>query len=341
MHHLFQNENPFMPLPNIIESISIELDKINRYPELFPESLRNNLSLKLGVPSDMIMIGAGAAGIALTSLQTLSKANFNITYSWRNFEAYPLISNIVGAYTSTIPLRQDGTQDLDALINKAKQTDVIILCNPHNPTGEFIQSDILYSFITRIPKRTFIILDEAYIEYVTDFPLPVSVRWIEKFPNLIVIRSFSKAYGLAGMRIGYGIAHPDIAYRVNSLQLPFSVNSLSNAAALASLEATEELMYRVRYIASERRRIFSYLRNQGWNVLHSQTNFLWIHEPKKTALLEKLLRNENIIAKVYPDEGVRITLARPAVNPRPVRGCRKRRVLSVKICVLLLSADLL
>ncbi|TDB59992.1 aminotransferase class I/II-fold pyridoxal phosphate-dependent enzyme [Photorhabdus khanii] len=322
MHPLSKNENPFMPLPNVTESISIELDKINRYPESFPESLRNNLSLKLEIPSEMIMIGAGSAGIALTSLQALSKPNFKIAYSWRNFEAYPLISNIVGAHISTIPLRTDGTQDLEALINKSKQTDVIILCNPHNPTGEFIQSDDLYSFLTSIPNTTFIILDEAYIEYVTDFTPPDSIHWIEKFPNLIVIRSFSKAYGLAGMRIGYGIAHPDIVSKINSSQLPFSVNSLSNAAALASLKATEKIMHRVRYIASERQRISSYLHNQGWNVLHSQTNFLWIHEPKKTMLLEKLLKNENIVAKVYPGEGVRITLGSKDDNDAIVRALK-------------------
>ncbi|GAA0469920.1 aminotransferase class I/II-fold pyridoxal phosphate-dependent enzyme [Streptomyces stramineus] len=315
MHHfLALNENPLPPLASVAAEIARTVDGVNRYPEFFPERLKSSIAGWLGVPEAQVVVGAGSVGVALQALQARVRPGRGLVYGWRNFDAYPLLAQMTGAEPVQVPLLPDGHQDLVALAKAAVDADAVIVCNPHNPTGQLLDAAELKEFVALVPSDTLVVLDEAYIEFVAEAERPDALAWIREFPNLLVLRTFSKAFGLAGMRVGYGVAHPDLAARVNGFQLPYSMSSLSLAAVESSLRAEQELQERVRFIVAQRDEVFRALGDGGWRVLPSHTNFLWLDEPDRVEQIRTRLEGAGVTARYYPGEGVRLTLGDQASN---------------------------
>ncbi|MEU7168730.1 aminotransferase class I/II-fold pyridoxal phosphate-dependent enzyme [Streptomyces morookaense] len=314
-HLLMLNENPLPPLPSVAEEITRQVGRVNRYPEFFPDHLKSAIATWLGLPGDQVVVGAGSVGVALQALQAAVRPGRQLVYGWRNFDAYPLLARMAGARPVEVPLLPGGHQDITAIAKAAAaDTGAVIICNPHNPTGQRVDADELRELIASVPSDTVVVLDEAYIEFVPAVERPPSVEWTREFPNLLVLRTFSKAYGLAGMRVGYGVASPGLAGRINAFQLPFAMSSLSVAAVEASLKAEDELRERVAFLVSERERVLAGLRSADWAALPSHTNFFWLDEPERVEQVRTRLEAAGVAARHYPGEGVRITVGDRAAN---------------------------
>ncbi|MFD7340333.1 aminotransferase class I/II-fold pyridoxal phosphate-dependent enzyme [Streptomyces violascens] len=308
------NENPLPPLPSVAAEVARRANDLNRYPEFYPEYLKKVIAEWLGAPQDRVAVGSGSVGVALQALQACVRPGGKIVYGWRNFDAYPLLADMTGARSAQVPLLPGGRQDLEAMAKESVDADAVIVCNPHNPTGNLLAASELREFISLVPSDTLILLDEAYIEFVSEDARPDSLAWPREFPNLLVLRTFSKAYGLAGMRVGYGVSSPELAARTNRFQLPFAISNLSVAAVEASLRAENELNARVRHLTVERDRLAHGLRAGGWRVLPSDTNFLWFDEPSRVEELAALLIGAGVEARCYPGEGARLTVGDTVSN---------------------------
>ncbi|NEY35857.1 aminotransferase class I/II-fold pyridoxal phosphate-dependent enzyme [Streptomyces sp. PRKS01-65] len=314
MHRLALNENPLPPLPTVTNAIARASREANRYPEFFPRRLEQAIAAWQRVPGSCVVAGPGSVGVAQHAVQALVRPGGTLAYGWRNFDAYPLLAEMTGVRALPVPLLPGGHQDLDRLAEAAADADAVILCNPHNPTGRLVPAHELKNFVSAVPTRTTVLLDEAYIEFVQPPERPETTQWIHEFPHLIVLRTFSKAYGLAGLRVGYGIACEDLARRLRTRQLPYAIGPVAAAAVEAALGCASELEERVRLVAGERERTARGLAEQGWQVLPSHANFLWLDEPERTGELARLLERAGIQGRVLPGEGVRLTIGDRADN---------------------------
>ncbi|GAA2728010.1 aminotransferase class I/II-fold pyridoxal phosphate-dependent enzyme [Streptomyces nogalater] len=319
-HRLTLNEHPLPPLDSVAAEIARHATAVNRYPEFYPERLRGIVADWLGLPGEQVVLGAGSVGVALQALQAGVSAGGGLAYGWRNFDAYPLLAGMVGARRIEVPLLPGGHQDLDALAKAVQDADAVIVCNPHNPTGRLVPGDELKEFVGRVPEHVLVVLDEAYIEFVAPSGRTDSLRWIREFPNLLVLRTFSKAWGLADMRVGYGVTSPEWAARIRRHQLPYSLSTLSAVAVETSLRARPELEERIAVIVGERERLAGGLARGGWEVLPSQTNFLWLDEPERTEEIRLALESEGVQARVYAGEGVRLTVGDTDANDSVLRA---------------------
>lgn len=314
------NENPLPPLEPVAAAIAHHIATVNRYPEFHPERLRDVIADWLGFPREGVVTGSGSVGVAFQALQAAVRPGGGLAYGWRNFDAYPLLAGMAAARPIEIPLLPGGYQDLTALAKASADADAVIVCNPHNPTGRFVPAPELREFLALVPTDTMVVLDEAYIEFVDAGERPDAADWVHEFPNLLVLRTFSKAYGLADMRVGYGMTSPRLARRINRFQLPFSMSSLSAVAVDAALREQDELIRRVDFIVRERERVSRGLSRAGWNVLPSQTNFLWFDEPEHTRDIREALERNGVLARYYEGEGVRLTIGETDANDVVLRA---------------------
>lgn len=325
LHQLCLNESPFGPLPAVSLALANSIMQTNRYPEFYPERLTELIADRLGLATGSVAVGSGSVGVALQLLQAVIEPGDAMVYGWRNFDAYPLLARMAGARPVEVPLRPDGRQDLDAMASKlGPATKVMVLCNPHNPTGSLITSQELAAFLGKIPQNVVIILDEAYIEFARGPGVPDGLALLTDHPNLLVLRTFSKAYGLAALRVGYAFAGPDLIASVRSRQLPFGINSYAFDAVKASLEATAELRQRIDTVLAERDRLSYLLYLAGRPALPSNANFLWLAEPDLVEECEAALAGVRVLARCYPGEGIRITVGDRDANDAVVAGlCAK------------------
>ena len=242
-------------------------------------------------------------------------------FAWRSFEAYPILVELAGARPVRIPLDHLEGHDLDAMAAAVTdRTKVILLCTPNNPTGVPISHDRIEAFLGTVRSDILVVIDEAYVEYAEAGSGPDSLALYRRFPNVCILRTFSKAYGLAGLRVGYAVASPAIAEGLRRTALPFAVSALAQKAAVASLDAGEEMEARVAAVRQERSRMAAQLEAQGWKLQPSQGNFLWIRADEE--LLARLVEGFNgagIMVRAYQGDGVRITVADPASNDRVLR----------------------
>ena len=247
-------------------------------------------------------------------IQITSTVGDEVLFGWRSFEIYPLQVRIAGAMPVQVPLT-DYTHDLDAMLAAiTDRTRLIFVCNPNNPTSTVVNPDALARFVEAVPSDILIALDEAYVEYIRDGLLPDSFGLVRKHSNVVVLRTFSKAYGLAGLRIGYAVGDPDLITALSKVYVPFTATSISQAAAVASLDAADELLARTDAVVAERARVTATLRDAGYTVPPSQANFVWIPLPGRAQEFAKDSANSRIIVRPYGDDGVRVTVAAPHEN---------------------------
>ena len=313
---LSSNENPLPPLPSVVEAIAASGHTVHRYPDMFAADLVEKLAERQGVEPAGVVVGAGSVAVLAHLLQAYAGPGREVIYAWRSFEAYPILTSLAGAASVTVPLAAGGRHDLEAMADAITDaTSVVLVCSPNNPTGPTVGADEFGAFLKRVPAEVLVILDEAYLEFVED---PASVQgddfigtkaW-ETHPNVVVLRTMSKAYGLAGLRVGFALGLPQILAPVRACVTPFSVSSAAQAAALASLEAQAELLERVAGIVAERARVVAALAADGWSTPDAQGNFVWIQADARTAELVAHLGSQSpaILVRPFANEGVRISI---------------------------------
>lgn len=314
---LASNESHYLPLPSVLSAIASAAVRANRYPDMASVNLRDRIAEELDVTSEHIAVGPGSVGVLAQLIAAICEPADEVIFAWRSFEAYPILCQVAGATAIQVPLTADEKHDLAAMAEAiTKKTKVIILCSPNNPTGTSISSDELEKFLAKVPARVLVVLDEAYRDYDPD-SAPDSMALFAKHPNLCLLRTFSKAYGLAGLRVGFAVATPDIAEGLRRTQVPFSVNAVAEAAAVAALNAGEEVAARAAEVAEERERVVQAARELGWEIPDSSANFFWLRleNPERTQLLEAFDTAE-ILVRGYPTDGIRITIAGREANNR-------------------------
>jgi histidinol-phosphate aminotransferase len=317
---LASNETPYPPLPHVIDRIAAAAAEINRYPDNFSTELTAVLARKLGVAVEQVRVGCGSVSLCTQLAQAVADADEEIIYAWRSFEAYPIIASVSGASSIQVPLDSGHVHDLDAMAERISgKTRLIFVCNPNNPTGTAVDRDALVRFLRSVPADVVVGLDEAYREFVTDASVPDGLTLLEEFPNIVVLRTFSKAYGLAGLRVGYAVAgDPAITNALRQTQVPFAVSTVAQAAALASLEpeAEAQLLARVADIAAERDRVHAELLELGYEVPPSQANFVWVPLGDATTEWAAGCEERKVIVRGFAGAGARVTVSTPDENDR-------------------------
>jgi len=313
-HKLSSNESPYGPLPSVAEVIAEAGRGVNRYPDNGAEALTAALADRFDVPADHIAVGCGSVGVLKQLVEAVADHTAEVLYAWRSFEAYPTLIDLTGATSIQVPLR-DETHDLAAMADAiTPRTRLILVCNPNNPTGTVVGRQQLTAFLDQVPADCLVVLDEAYREYIRDESVPNGAELYLDRPNVAVLRTFSKAYGLAGLRVGFLIGHPPVADAIRKTMLPFTVSSIAQAAAVASLTAEAELLERVETIVKERDRVRSALLADGWTVPVTEANFVWLRLGPHTTAFAEACEQAGIAVRPFAGEGARISVGTPEAN---------------------------
>ncbi|GIH11723.1 putative phenylalanine aminotransferase [Rhizocola hellebori] len=312
---LASNEVPFGPLPGVVEALAEAATGINRYPDMGVAVLRDKLADRLGVAPDRVVTGCGSVAMAEHLARTTCMPGDNILYSWRSFEAYPIIAATTAAESVKVPNTPEHGHDLAAM-SKAitDRTRMILVCNPNNPTGTSVRRAELDEFLDRVPEDIIVVLDEAYREFVTDPEVTDGLQTYGDRPNVVVLRTLSKAWGLAGLRVGYLVAQPEVAAAVRKVVTPFSTNSAAQAAALAALDAETEMRRRCDIIISERERVQNVLAQWFPGIPPSQANFVWLPLHDRATEFAQACETHQIIVRPFAGDGVRVTIGTPDEN---------------------------
>jgi len=316
---LSSNENPFPPLPGVIEATAAAVAQMNRYPDIANIEMTRALSSRLGVPGEQLAFGTGSVAVLYHLLQAACEAGDEVVYGWRSFEAYPIAVQLTGATGVPVPLAPGAVHDLEAMRRAVtRDTKVIMLCTPNNPTGPALQHQQVIDFIDSVPDQIMIVLDEAYVEFITD---PQGLRGLNALPgrpNVVVLRTFSKAYGLAGFRVGYCVADPQVAAAVRAVALPFGVSIAAQAAVIASLDAEQVLLERVAELVKARDALAVGLRDLGFDIPDAQGNFVWLPGGPQTVAYAAAFARSGVAVRPYASggdwDGLRITVGEPAAN---------------------------
>ncbi|WP_168582497.1 histidinol-phosphate transaminase [Gephyromycinifex aptenodytis] len=319
-YKMSSNENPFPPLPGVVEVVAAAAAEMNRYPDMATTALRARIAEHVGVSPQEIVTGTGSTGVLGYLVTATCEAGDEVIYAWRSFEAYPILVALSGARSVQVPLTAGEGHDLPAMAEAiTANTRLILVCNPNNPTGTAISARELEDFLAQVPPHVLVVLDEAYVEFCTDEDRPDGLEFYRDHPNLVVLRTFSKAYGLAGMRVGYAIAHPPVADVLRKCVLPFGVSDMASRAAIASLDARDELLERVATLVAERERLAAELVAQGWDVPHTQANFVWLPLREHASAFAAAAEAEGLSVRAFEGEGVRCSIDAPEANERLLR----------------------
>ncbi|MEO7348909.1 MAG: histidinol-phosphate transaminase [Terrimesophilobacter sp.] len=304
---LSSNENPFDPLPEVLEAIA--KGAINRYPDAAATALSDRLAERFGVTRASVHVGSGSVSILAQLIQAAAGPGDEVLYSWRSFEAYPGLVTVAGANSVMVPNTADHRHDLIAMAAAVTdRTRVAIVCTPNNPTGTIVTAQEFHDFMASVPHDLLVLLDEAYVEFVTD-PLAVNGRDVlGQYPNLVVLRTFSKAFGLAGLRVGYAIGPERILDAARSTAIPLSVTEAAQRAAIAALDHEDKVMDRVGVLTQRRDELVSAVRDLGASVPVSQSNFFWLPTGADTAAANEVLFAHGIVARALMPEGIRISI---------------------------------
>ena len=307
---LASNEVAAGPLPSVVQAIAAAAAEVHRYPDSGCNELSRRLATKLDEPVERIAVGCGSVTLCQQMIQALCTEQDSVMFPWRSFEAYPTVTQVVGAQQIRVPLTRDHALDLDAMAAAiTPSTRLVFVCTPNNPTGTLIRRAELTRFIDAVPANVMVVLDEAYWEFVDDPDAPDGLDLARERDNVAVLRTFSKAYGLAGLRVGYAVAPERVATALNKVYVPFSVNHIGQAAAIASLDAEAELMARVDVIKQERVRVRDELLAMGYDVPETQANFVWLPLGERTAAFNEHCLSHKVIVRAFAGDGARVTVS--------------------------------
>lgn len=314
-YKLSSNENPYPPLPGVVEKATASLLALNRYPDMGVSALHAAIAQRYGVDVGSVASGAGSVAVLYHLLQATCEEGDEVVYAWRSFEAYPIAVGLTGATDVQVPLTAEARHDLPAMLAAVTdRTRVVVVCSPNNPTGPSVHHDELAAFLDAVPSDVFVAIDEAYIEFVRDPLTPDGLELAGGRDNVVVLRTFSKAYGLAGLRVGFAIGPPAIAEAIRKCALPFGVSSVAQAAAIASLDAEPQLLDRVTAIVTERSRVHDALTRQGWTVPDAQGNFVWLALGDDSLAFADACNTAGVSVRPFAGDGVRVSIGEAPAN---------------------------
>lgn len=328
---LSSNENPWGPVKEVAKVLA-DFDQVHRYPDSLSTDLRIKLGEQLGVPADDIVTGAGSLGALNQILATFAGGNEDgsqdeVIYAWRSFEAYPISVGLAGAKSVQVPNLPNGAHDLDGMLAAiTDKTTVIMVCTPNNPTGPAVTESALRDFLDKVPSHVLVIVDEAYFEFCAASDIACDeeapVNGLDVYPdyeNVVILRTFSKAQGLAGLRVGYSISHPNITQYLRVGATPFAVTAIAQQAAIASIEHNDAVMERVQHLVDERERVVTELTNQGWWIPDTYANFVWLPLGEHTAEFAALAEENALSVRPFAGEGVRVSIGEDDANTRFIK----------------------
>ena len=312
---LSSNELPYPPQDAVVEAITRAATGVNRYPEMTGDSLTQALARRWGVEAEQVVVGNGSVALIQHLLDAVCEPGDEVVIPWRSFEAYPLCVAVAGARAVRVPLTPDVPAMLAAI---TPRTRVVMACTPNNPTGTVLTAEELAELVAGVPRDVVVLIDEAYLDFVTDPGAGDALTLLAGAPNLVVSRTFSKAHALAGMRVGYLVCEPGLAAASRSVTTPFGVNLPAQAAATAALGQGElaRTAERSAAVAAERDRVVEALRTQGWQVPEAQGNFVWLGVGEQTTTLAEHFRGAGILVRPFAGEGVRVSVGTTSDNER-------------------------
>ncbi len=274
---LASNETPWPPRPEVLEAVEAQLRNLNRYPDPEKSLLRRRISERTGVPAARVAVGNGSCEILLAAADAMLEPGAEVVYAWPSFSIYPHLAAMAGARAVTVPLNDAGEHDLEAMAREVTvATRIVIVCNPNNPSATALPPAAIDAFTAELPRHVAVILDEAYVEFSMLQDPDESIDLLERHPNLVLLRTFSKVYGLCGLRAGYALGSEEFRLAVDRVRQPFSVNALAQAAASEALTHVDEVERRVEQTAIERLHVESELAERGLETTDSQANFSWV-----------------------------------------------------------------
>ena len=316
-YKLSSNENPYPPLPGVLEAATRAAGQMNRYPDMGNAALYAALSSRLGVPEEDLALATGSVALIYQLVQAFCDPGDEVVFAWRSFEAYPIAVTAAAAKAVMVPVLADGRHDLDAMAAAVTdRTKVVLVCTPNNPTGPAVAQAELDAFLAQVPPHVLVVVDEAYVEFVRmDDPID-GVATYRAHGNVVLTRTFSKAYGLAGFRVGYAVGPAPLAGALRAVSLPFGVSSIAQAAAVSSLEHEAELLERVDALVAERERVVLGLAEVGWPVPAPQGNFVWFQLGERTTAFAAAADQAGIVVRPFAGEGARVSIGETEANDR-------------------------
>jgi histidinol-phosphate aminotransferase len=323
---LASNESPYGLLPGVAGVLAEHAAGVSRYPDMGATRLIEAIAGHHGVEPERIAVGAGSVEVCGQLAAAAVEGGDEVIFGWRAFEAYPIITAVVGGNAVRVPLTAAHVHDIDAMAAAVTdRTSLVFLCNPNNPTGTVVDADALRRLVDGIPEYVLVVIDEAYREYADPALVPDAFELLGDRPNVAVTRTFSKAYALAGLRVGYCLAAPDVASAVRKCQVPFSVSALAQEAAIAALGDGEEVSRRAKLTVAERERVRAALRDAGYEVPASQANFVWLPLGERTTAFAESCLAGGVVVRPFAGEGVRVTIGTDAENDQFLAAARAFR----------------
>jgi histidinol-phosphate aminotransferase len=274
---LASNETPYAPHPQVLEAVEAQLRTLHRYPDPDKSLLRRRISERTGVPVGNVAVGNGSCDILLAAAAAMLEPGAEIVYAWPSFSMYPQLAAMSGATAVTVPLTDSGEHDLEAMSSQVTAaTRLVIVCNPNNPSATALTPATLDAWVGELPRNVAVVIDEAYVEFSTLQDPDDSLDLVGRHPNVVLLRTFSKVYGLCGLRAGYALGPESFRLAVDRVRQPFSVNALAQAAATEALNHQDEVERRVEQNVIERVYLESALQERGLETTDSQANFSWV-----------------------------------------------------------------
>ena len=321
---LASNEVPYGPLPGVVEAIVEAAQGVHRYPDMGVVALREKLAGRLDVPVERVVTGCGSVALTEHIMRAACLPGDEVVYAWRSFEAYPIIAAATAATSVRVPNTATHAHDLPAMAAAVtSRTKVVLVCTPNNPTGTPCRRDELTAFLDEVGPDMIVVLDEAYREFVTDPDVPDGLVEFGDRPNVVVLRTLSKAWGLAGLRAGYLVAHPEVADAIRKVVTPFSSSVAAQAAALAALDQEVEMRRRAGLIVAERTRVRDALLALGQEVPETQANFVWLPLGEGAVPFAQSCEASGVIVRPFAGDGVRVTIGTPEENDTFLNAAEK------------------
>ena len=316
---LASNENPYPPPAAVVEAVAEACRSGNLYCDHRATAVREALADRLGLAVDQVTVGAGSVALLYQMATAYVDPGDEVVTPWISFEAYPISVQTMGGTLVRVPLTADHAFDLGAVAAAVtKRTKLVLLATPNNPTGTAVSTADVARLAERIPDDVVVLVDEAYREFADPALGDPVAELLPRFDNVAVARTFSKAYGLASLRVGYVMAHPEITSAIDKCLIPFNVNGLAQAAALAALgdDAAAEAQTNIEAIRAERGRVAAALTADGWDIGDTQANFVWIHLGSRTDEVCIALEQRGVVTRPFSGVGIRVTIGTPAQNDR-------------------------
>lgn len=330
---LSANESAHGPLAPIVAAMAEASLDINRYPDPGCAKLTQALARRHGVGQDQVLVGGGSVALLQALFQAVAEPGAEVVYAWRSFELYPVLADLAGICSVRAPLTGEA-HDLDAMSDRITDaTRLVLICNPNNPTGTVVAGQALRAFLDRVTPTCLVAFDEAYFEYVSEPSACSGLQLCDAYPNLVVLRTFSKAYGLAGLRVGYLVGAGDLVTQLRKACLAYAVNSVAQHAALAALGVEDELLRQVAATVAERDRVRNTLLAKGWDVPNGQGNFLWLRLSEDAGAFGRWCAGAGIAVRVFGGEGVRVSIGAAPDNDTFLTAANEWRAQAVGVPV--------